>query len=89
MVQKVVLIQYYNVDFYLYVQKEKELVNINYFIQNNENMMMKDIFRWCKCQRITCTTRFKYRKDFPITVNLWNLCSYIRAKMANTYLLSK
>ena len=50
---------------------------------------MKDIFRWCKDHHITCTTRFKYRKDFQITANLWNFYSYIRAKMANTYLLSK
>ncbi len=79
--QKVVLIQYYNVEFYLHIQNENDLVNINYFIQNCNSVRMKDIFRWCKDHHIICTTRFKYRKDFPITANLWNFYSFLRTRI--------
>lgn len=82
--QKVVLIQYYNVEFYLHIQNEFDLVSINYFLENikNGNITMEDIYKWCKSHKIVCTTRFRYREDFPLTANLWNYYSYIRAKFS-------
>lgn len=82
-IQKAVRIQYYNVDFYLYVNTDNDLVNINYFIQSiDEDMRMRDIFNWCKDHNITCLAQFKYRKDFPFTANLWNFYSYVRTRLS-------
>ena len=82
-VQKAVRIQYYNVDFYLYVNTENDLININYFIQSiNEDTRMRDIFNWCKNHNIICLAQFKYRKDFPVTVNLSNFYTYVRTRLS-------
>ena len=83
--QKAVLIQYYNVEFYLFIQNEFDLVRVNYFIEyiKSSSITMKDIYKWAKAHKIVCTTRFKYRKDFPMIANLWNYYSYIRSRISN------
>ncbi len=43
-----------------------------------DSMMMKDIHCWCTRQNIRYRTKFKYRKDYPILANIWNLYSYCR-----------
>ena len=39
---------------------------------------MDDIHCWCTRQNIRYRTKFKYRKDYPILANIWNLYSYCR-----------
>lgn len=81
--RQVMMIQYYNVQFYLYICNENDLININYFLQNNEGRIkMKDIHIWCNSHNIKYTTYFKYRKDFPVIANLWNFYSFMRAKIS-------
>ena len=76
------IIQYYNVEFYLHIKNECDSLSIKYFMENiNKDIRMTDIFEWCKTHNIFCTTKFRYRKDFPITANLWNFYSYTIAKL--------
>ena len=79
--EEIVLIRYYNVLFYLFFRAEVDdfkrqcLVNR---IDAGESIRMKQIQDWCDCHQIPFTTRFIYRKDFPVKANLWNLYSYCR-----------
>lgn len=46
-----VIIQYYNVEFYLHIQNESDLLNVKCFMKNiNKNIRMRDIFEWCNTQ---------------------------------------
>lgn len=77
----IVVLRYYNVLFYLFFRAEVDdfkrqcLVNR---IDAGESIRMKQIQDWCDCHQIPFTTRFIYRKDFPVKANLWNLYSYCR-----------
>ena len=80
----IVAIRYYNVWFYLHLQSESDVVKFSYLskrIDAGENFRMRDIHRWCTEQKIKYKTKYVYRKDFPVTANLWNLYSYIRSKI--------
>lgn len=39
---------------------------------------MREMADWCDRHQIPFITKFKYRNDFPIKVNLWNIYSYGR-----------
>ena len=83
MEKKIVAIRYYNVWFYLHVNSEQDMVKISYLtdrIDAGEQMVMKDIYQWCQGHGIKYNSKFVYRKEFSIWVNLWNLYSYVRAK---------
>lgn len=83
MKKKIVAIRYYNVWFYLNVNSEQDMVKISYLtdrIDAGEQVVMKDIYQWCWTQKIECSTKFIYRRDFPIKANIWNFYSYIRMK---------
>lgn len=41
---------------------------------------MRDIFSWCIAQEIEVFTKFDYLKSLPVTANIWNFYSYLRAK---------
>ena len=78
---KVYRIRYYNVWFYLFAKTEMDEYKINILgerIGMGDSMMMKDIHCWCTRQNIRYRTKFKYRKDYPILANIWNLYSYCR-----------
>lgn len=82
----IVAIRYYNVWFYLHLQSELDAVKFSYLskrIDAGESFRMADIHRWCAAQKIKYRTKFVYRKDFPVTANLWNFCSYVRSKIEN------
>ena len=82
--REVVAIRYYNVWFYLYIQKESDNVKVNYLlrrIDSGEQFLMKDIYRWCLMQKIDYRTKFVYRKDFSIFANIWSFYSYVRGKI--------
>lgn len=75
------IIHYYNVEFYLYMQNENDTLYVKCFINNiDKDIRMKDIFKWCETHCIVCTPKFRYRKDFPISANIWNFYSYMRAR---------
>lgn len=84
--KEIVLVRYYNVLFYLIFRIGIDELKKDIFIkqiEESEQIKMKDIYCWCKSQQIPVIARFKYRKDFSILANLWNLYSYCRFKIEN------
>lgn len=78
---KVIKLEYYNVSFFLYIKSELDMVKVSYLVERinaGERFFMRNIYEWCAAQNIKYSTKFFYRKDFPITANLWNFYSYIR-----------
>lgn len=87
----IVAIRYFNVWFYLHLQSELDVVKFSYLskrIEAGDSFRMRDIYKWCAMQKIKYRTKFVYRKDFPVTANLWNFYSYVRSKIENTLNLS-
>lgn len=85
---EIVLVGYYNVLFFLTFRMDADEYKKDILakrINSGEIMMMKDIYEWCQKQQIPLTTKFIYRKNFPIKANLWNLYSYIRFKLELFY----
>ena len=79
--REIVLIRYYNIFFYLSFQVGKDDFNRGYLAKQIDDgviMNMKQIAGWCDVHYIPFITKFKYRKDFPLKANLWNLYSYSR-----------
>lgn len=77
-------VQYYNVVFCINLRDEVDINKYSYIaqrIKDGEHLMMKDIYGWCHAQKIDYTTYFFFRKDYPVSANLWNLYNYIRAKI--------
>lgn len=80
----IVAIRYYNVWFYLHLQSEADVVKFSYLskrIESGDSLRMRDIHKWCAMQKIKYRTKFVYRKDFPVTANVWNFYSYVRSKI--------
>lgn len=80
---KWVQINYYNVSFYLEMKDEMDMVKFSYFqkrIEQGEQLLMRDIYSWCRSQRVSVRTKFQYLKRLPLRANLWNYYSYLRAK---------
>ena len=50
---------------------------------------MKEIAGWCDAHKIPFATKFKYRKDFPLKANIWNLYSYFRFLYTRKIVLEK
>lgn len=74
-------IRYYNVLFFLTYRKhidEFKMEQLAKIIAAGELMTMKVLSDWCKNQDISFSTKFIYRKDFPLKANIWNLYSYYR-----------
>lgn len=83
-ISSVYMIQYYNVCFYLFIKTEVEAFSVETlgrYIEGGLRIGLKGISEWCAYQRIECITRFKYRRDYPIKANIWNLYSYCRFKL--------
>ena len=82
--REIVLIRYYNVFFYLSFQVGKDDFNRGYLVKKIDagvTMNMKELATWCREHQISFITKFKYRKDFPVKANLWNLYSYVRFRI--------
>lgn len=82
--REVILVGYYNVLFYLIFRVGLDEYKKDIFIErirSGEQMVMKDIYRWCEGHQVPFWTKFKYRKDFSVKANLWNLYSYYRFKL--------
>ena len=77
-------IQYFNVVFCIFLENEVDINKYLYIAQRiraGDHLMMRDIYGWCHAHRIDYTTHFYFRKDYPISANLWNFYNYARAKM--------
>lgn len=82
--EEIVLIRYYNVQFYLFFKVGIDDFNRQCLVNRidaGESMRMKQIQKWCNHHRIPFKTRFIYRKDFSVKANLWNLYSYCRFRV--------
>ena len=44
-------------------------------------MKMKDIHWWCIRHNIKYKVIFKYRKEYPVQANIWNLYTYCRFRL--------
>ena len=79
--KEIISVQYYNVIFYMIFRRGIDTLKqsaLSGWIKSGSNIRMKDIYGWCTAQNIPVVMKFKYRKDFPIKVNLWNFISYCR-----------
>ena len=77
-------IQYFNVVFSISLENEVDMNKFSYIaqrIRSGEHLMMRDIYGWCHAHRIAYTTHFCFRKDYPVSANLWNFYNYVRAKI--------
>lgn len=83
-ISSVYMIQYYNVGIYLFVKTEEEAFGVETlgrYIEGGLRIGLRGISDWCTHRQIKFITKFKYRKDYPIKANIWNLYSYCRFKL--------
>ncbi len=79
-----VVVEYYNVKFYLILKGVEDISKFEYLksrIESGENLYMRDIYSWCIVQRICVISKVEYLKNIPILANIWNYYSYLRAKL--------
>ena len=77
------VVEYYNVKFYIVFEKEEDISKFWYLsnrIEAGEKLYMRDIYFWSIGHKMNVMTKFAYLKDMPITANIWNYYSYLRAK---------
>lgn len=77
------LICYFNVGFYFALRNENDKIKFSYLtkrVENGEQLCMRDIYTWCYTQGIDVIPKFQYLKRLPLTANLWNFYSYLRAR---------
>ncbi len=82
--REIILIIYHNVYFYLSFQTGKDEIYRECLVKKidaGKYVNMKEIADWCDSHRIPFYTKFIYRKDYPLTANIWNLYSYCRFKI--------
>ena len=58
-------------------------------IESGYSMKMRDIHKWCLSQNIYYKTAFRYRKDYPISANMWNFYSYCRFMLEKHWIIIK
>ncbi|GAA6483278.1 MAG: hypothetical protein ACLSUN_15255 [Anaerobutyricum soehngenii] len=77
------IIRYYNVLFIL-ADQEGDRFKLEWLkerITNGDKMNMRELYQWCQAHEISYVTKFRYRMDYPVKANIWNLYSYLRAKV--------
>lgn len=87
-----VIVEYYNVRFYLVFESEEGISKFWYLnnrIKAGEKLYMRDIYSWCIGHKIQVMTKFEYLKDMSITANIWNYYSYLCAKVEYKRLKNK
>ena len=83
MKERVISVRYYNVVFYIKLKSEQDENKFAYLqnrILETGNIRMDDIYGWCVAHQIEYCTKVHYRKDYPLSANLWNFYSYVRGK---------
>lgn len=81
---RIYIVRYYNVFFYLVAKSEQDIYKIELFgerIEKGELVKMRDIQYWCVRQNIEYRSKFKYKKEYPISANLWNYYTYCRFRL--------
>ena len=76
--KEIFVVQYYNVFFYMIFRKDVDTLKkraLSDWLKSGRNIRMKDI---CASQNIPVVMKYRYRKDFSLSANLWNLISYCR-----------
>ena len=69
------IIRYYNVLFILADHQEGDKFKLELLkesIKNGDRMNIREL---------NYVTKFRYRMDYPVKANIWNLYSYLRAKV--------
>ena len=77
---------YLNIDFDMLAETEDDVHKIDYLtdrVDRGELINMREMASWCRKQDIKFRTHFSYRREFSITVNLWNFYTYCRFKLEN------
>lgn len=77
------IIRYYNVLFIL-ADQEGDRFKLEWLkerITNGDKMNMRELYQWCQAHEISYVIKFRYRMDYPVKANIWNLYSYLRAKV--------
>lgn len=85
-------IKYFNVVCYLMAKTEIDIYKINLLgeqIERGRPIKMRDIHKWCLSQNIYYKTIFRYRKDYPISANIWNFYSYCRFMLEKRWIMIK
>ena len=47
-------------------------------VDEGTDLRMRTLYNWCQKQHVPLKMKFKYRQDYSIKVNIWNLYSYCR-----------
>ena len=74
---------YYNVIITVFLpteEKQRRFLYLQEKIAKKEITTMRVATKWCRLHDIEYKTNFRYRKDYSILANAWNLYTYIRFK---------
>ena len=79
--ERMVIVKYYNVLFYMLLRVGIDNLKVDCLIQmvdEGTDLRMRTLYDWCQKQHVPLKMKFKYRQDYSIKVNIWNLYSYCR-----------
>lgn len=79
--ERMVIVKYYNVLFYMLFRVGIDNLKVDCLIQmvdEGTDLWMRTLYDWCQKQHVPLKMKFKYRQDYSIKVNIWNLYSYCR-----------
>lgn len=64
---------YHNMLFIFFALTEADQLRIDCLCELwNKGMYLRDISKWCKTHKIFYLCKFYWRKDYPVTANIWN-----------------
>ena len=79
--ERMIIVKYYNVLFYIPFRVGIDDLKVDCLIQmvdEGTDLRMRTLYDWCQKQHVPLKMKFKYRQDYSIKVNIWNLYSYCR-----------
>lgn len=79
--ERMVIVKYNNVLFYMLFRVGIDNLKVDCLIQmvdEGTDLRMRTLYDWCQKQHVPLKMKFKYRQDYSIKVNIWNLYSYCR-----------
>ncbi|MCR4955491.1 MAG: hypothetical protein K6A30_02245 [Lachnospiraceae bacterium] len=82
MEKNIVEVKYYNVSVFISINPEKDEYLMPYLrriVRDSESVTLKTILNWCKNHGLEAETKFNWRKDFPMTANVFNYFTYRHA----------
>ena len=74
---------YYNAVFRIVTDNEMDVSNLLQFIRytREHGTTMKRMSEWLKGHGLEYTVNFVWKKEYPLTANLWNLLSFTRFRI--------